>query len=198
MQKAITNGTLAVLALAAISAGAPAAAFGAEETDTGVCTTSDTFDVFSGPASGEVGFWINDCIVTSQKDITVTFHNADAVFHNPHANGGPAPASKTGADSSSSACFDPGNINAGRTAAVRFVLRQDGNLYTGPSGTRACSSLATQPTNGVGGTLTPDPLPKHIKPVIERNDDGSVTIHYICGFHGPSMHGTITLGAPAS
>jgi hypothetical protein len=169
MQKALFISMLAVLSLASLVLVTPASA----TSDTGVCT--DFADIVAGPGAGEAGLWLDDCIVSAATTLSVTYTVADAIFHRPVAKG----------------CFDLGNIQATGSAVAKLSIKSDGNLYF--NNLKQCSLLALEDRDGA---FIPASRSDN-GPVVVKNGDGSVTVHYICGVHGPAMHGTITLGAPA-
>lgn len=170
--RTITLTMIATLALATLGIVSPAIA----ETDSGICT--DQTQVVAIPGAGEIGLWANDCIVTGDEEVAITFTSTDALPHQAAAAG----------------CFDSGAMGVGRSSTVSLRLVGD-SVY---NGFKKCSTTAVAARDGT--FIVPNPLAdKNLSgPVVVPNEDGSVTVHYICAIHGAAMHGTITLGAPAA
>ena len=161
-----TAATVALLTVLAAPAGA---------VDMGCGTPGPTATVFSTAGSGEALGWAPDCvqvIAPVASPGSVAFTNLDPLFHQPVADG----------------CFSQFQVNFGQTKVLEGLRVVNGKAYVGYV---PCDESATQARTG---TFIPRTEGEKL-PVVETGVDGpgTVTVHYICAFHGPVMHGKIVL-----
>ncbi len=143
--------------------------------DMGCGQPAQTAIMYAPPGAGEASLaWAPDCVQviagpTNAKAATITFTNLDAVFHTPVAAG----------------CFITAQVDPARTTTLDLKMI-DGKVFNGFT---PCDETKTQFRTGF---FIPR-MESDKGPVLEPNEDGSVTVHFICQFHGAAMHGRIVV-----
>ncbi|HLE96744.1 MAG TPA: hypothetical protein VI997_05170 [Candidatus Thermoplasmatota archaeon] len=138
--------------------------------------------VFSAAVSEKTVGFAPECVQIASGE-SVSWTNTDAVFHQPK-NG------NIGDDE----CFDF-QVNAARTVTVKLEFNEDTQKLelTRPS-RPPCdveSTLWCRSASSVGG-LTSTCNGQPLLDTVEIFDD-VVKFWYVCGFHGPQMHGHIEI-----